>query len=119
MYSCANYSRGCRGRTNTANGKCSDCIVRQFHLLPSTLLHQFLLALGVLSITLTTNKPLPLPHALTHPDDGLPHASPPTLPAKSLRAAVLLPPRRLYWFGLACANTRDAIPDLIDTFRLV
>ncbi|KAL2362735.1 hypothetical protein RJZ56_004379 [Blastomyces dermatitidis] len=26
MYSCANYSRGCRGRVNTPGGKCATCV---------------------------------------------------------------------------------------------
>ncbi|KAF2673608.1 hypothetical protein BT63DRAFT_421744 [Microthyrium microscopicum] len=26
MFSCNNYERGCRGRTNTSKGACSDCI---------------------------------------------------------------------------------------------
>ncbi|KAL2220086.1 hypothetical protein M432DRAFT_298186 [Thermoascus aurantiacus ATCC 26904] len=26
MYSCANYSRGCRGRVNVPGGKCADCV---------------------------------------------------------------------------------------------
>ncbi|KAJ5145751.1 uncharacterized protein N7515_000315 [Penicillium bovifimosum] len=26
MYSCANYPRGCRGRVNSLNTKCSDCV---------------------------------------------------------------------------------------------
>jgi hypothetical protein len=26
MFSCANYQRGCRGRTNSPAGGCSDCI---------------------------------------------------------------------------------------------
>ncbi|KAJ5861792.1 uncharacterized protein N7529_009102 [Penicillium soppii] len=26
MYSCANYSRGCRGRVNRQGTKCTDCI---------------------------------------------------------------------------------------------
>ncbi|KAJ5223468.1 hypothetical protein N7468_008010 [Penicillium chermesinum] len=30
MYSCANYPRGCRGRTNREGTKCSDC--RQLNL---------------------------------------------------------------------------------------
>ncbi|OAX77640.1 hypothetical protein ACJ72_08059 [Emergomyces africanus] len=26
MYSCANYSRGCRGRVNSQGGKCANCL---------------------------------------------------------------------------------------------
>lgn len=26
MFSCANYERGCRGRCNSPNGRCSSCI---------------------------------------------------------------------------------------------
>jgi hypothetical protein len=26
MFSCSNYQRGCRGRTNQTNGNCQDCI---------------------------------------------------------------------------------------------
>ena len=26
MFSCANYQRGCRGRTNAPHGSCSDCV---------------------------------------------------------------------------------------------
>lgn len=27
MFSCVNYSRGCRGRVNTIDGRCRDCVV--------------------------------------------------------------------------------------------
>ena len=42
MFSCANYERGCRGRTNQSNGRCADCIAlnlstsRSGYVSPST-----------------------------------------------------------------------------------
>lgn len=35
MYSCANYPRGCRGRSNTPGGRCGDCVVCSQSLLPN------------------------------------------------------------------------------------
>ncbi|KAF2454115.1 hypothetical protein BDY21DRAFT_257695, partial [Lineolata rhizophorae] len=26
MFSCVNYERGCRGRSNTINGRCDSCV---------------------------------------------------------------------------------------------
>jgi hypothetical protein len=34
MFSCSNYQRGCRGRTNLLEGNCSDCIT--LHLTSSS-----------------------------------------------------------------------------------
>jgi hypothetical protein len=38
MYSCANYPRGCRGRSNTPGGRCGDCVVCSQSFLPKSTL---------------------------------------------------------------------------------